>query len=210
LTAPLPNPRHEAFAQALAQGLAPNAAYAAAGYRTGNRNGARLKATPAIAARVAELAGTAPSWSPLHPLRGSPSPKGGGELQLSSPPGGSTGEAGDGGSSGELPPPANVAALTLARITEDLLRLAAKNEALESAAGYSAARAALMDAARLNGLLVERAEADLSLRLISDRPLTPEEWSALNAPPETALAQATLARPAPVLAAEDDEAEAES
>ncbi|MGA0601446.1 hypothetical protein ACO2Q3_12150 [Caulobacter sp. KR2-114] len=180
--APLANARHEAFAQALARGVTPNAAYAAAGYTPGNRNGARLKTQPAIAARVAALQAEASGAGPLHPLRGSPSPRGGGE-PFSSPTGGSTGEAGDGGSSGEPAP-----ALTLARVTEALLRLAAKNEALESAAGYSAARAALMDAARLNGLLVERAEADLSLRLISDRPLTAEEWSALHAPPAVAPA----------------------
>jgi len=48
--------------------------------------------------------------------------------------------------------------LTVLSITNRLLTIADKSEALESAPGMSVARQALMDAAKLNGLVVETSE----------------------------------------------------
>lgn len=48
------------------------------------------------------------------------------------------------------------AEVSLAMLTEKLLAIAAKGEALGGAPGLAVARAALMDAAKLNGLVVER------------------------------------------------------
>jgi len=48
--------------------------------------------------------------------------------------------------------------LTVAGITDRLLRIADKGEELDEAPGLSVARAALMDAAKLNGLVVETTE----------------------------------------------------
>ena len=51
----LPNPRHEAFAQALAKGKSADEAYALAGFKPNRGNATRLKANESIRARVAEL-----------------------------------------------------------------------------------------------------------------------------------------------------------
>lgn len=69
--------------------------------------------------------------------------------------------------------------LTVASATATLLRLAAKGEALGDAAGISAARASVMDACKLNGLVVEKTESliDQVQRIISDQPLTDAEWA---------------------------------
>jgi len=48
--------------------------------------------------------------------------------------------------------------LTVASITSRLLAIADKSEKLESAPGMSVARQSLMDAAKLNGLVVESSE----------------------------------------------------
>jgi len=48
--------------------------------------------------------------------------------------------------------------LTIERLTNDLLRIADKGEKLAEAPGLSVARAAIMDAAKLNGLVVDKAE----------------------------------------------------
>lgn len=48
--------------------------------------------------------------------------------------------------------------ITVAGITQKLLNIARKGEALKEAPGLSVARAALMDAAKLNGLAPERHE----------------------------------------------------
>lgn len=55
----LPNPRHEAFAQALAQGKTADEAYAQAGFRRNRGNAATLKAKQSIRNRLAELQGKA-------------------------------------------------------------------------------------------------------------------------------------------------------
>lgn len=51
----LPNPRHEAFAQALAKGKTADEAYAQAGYKPNRHNASRLKTNEHITYRVAEL-----------------------------------------------------------------------------------------------------------------------------------------------------------
>lgn len=48
------------------------------------------------------------------------------------------------------------AEITVASITENLMRLAKKGEDLSEAPGLSVARAAWMDAAKLNGLVVDK------------------------------------------------------
>lgn len=54
---PLPNIRHERFAQGLAEGLTADAAYEAAGYKANRGNAARLNADESIKARVAHILG---------------------------------------------------------------------------------------------------------------------------------------------------------
>lgn len=51
----LPNPKHEAFAQALAAGKSADEAYTSAGYRPNRGNAIRLKANESVAARVEEI-----------------------------------------------------------------------------------------------------------------------------------------------------------
>ena len=51
----LPNPRHEAFAQARAQGARLEIAYEDAGFAAGQGHASRLAAQPEIAARIAEI-----------------------------------------------------------------------------------------------------------------------------------------------------------
>jgi len=48
------------------------------------------------------------------------------------------------------------ALVTIERLTNDLLRIAQKGEDLAEAPGLSVARASLMDAAKLNGLVVDK------------------------------------------------------
>ena len=122
---PLPNTRHERFAQELAKGLSQAEAYEAAGYRPSRSAAARLAADVNICARVAELAERV----------------------------------------------AKRTEITAAAITERLMRIAdvaektgvttdeETGEPTDSSSKHlSVARAALMDAAKLNGLVVERGE----------------------------------------------------
>lgn len=69
--------------------------------------------------------------------------------------------------------------VTVASITDRLLAIATKGETSDEAALLAVARASLMDAAKLNGLVVEKVKAETTNRtaLISDRPLTEEEWT---------------------------------
>jgi phage terminase small subunit len=69
--------------------------------------------------------------------------------------------------------------VTVASITESLLRIAKKGEALEESAGLQVARASYMDAAKLNGLVVDQVKSENTNRtaLISDKPLTEDEWA---------------------------------
>jgi Terminase small subunit len=50
------------------------------------------------------------------------------------------------------------AEISVARFTEDLLRIAEKAEAVDSPPGFAVAKGAIMDAAKLNGLVIERKE----------------------------------------------------
>ena len=67
----LPNPRHEAFAQARARGLSQDDAYAEAGYKPCRQNASRLMTNDDIRLRVEEIqANTAAKaeWSALERL----------------------------------------------------------------------------------------------------------------------------------------------
>lgn len=66
---------------------------------------------------------------------------------------------------------------TAASLTASLMRIARTGEAMKDAAGLSVARAALMDVAKLNGLLVERTDNKGVIYTVSDKPLTIEEWT---------------------------------
>lgn len=68
--------------------------------------------------------------------------------------------------------------VTVASITERLLAIATKGETKDEASMLAVARAALMDAAKLNGLVVDKIKAETTNRtaLISDRPLSEDEW----------------------------------
>jgi hypothetical protein len=70
------------------------------------------------------------------------------------------------------------AEITVELVTENLVRIAGKAEDTDGAPGLNVARAAWMDTAKLNGLLVDRSEAPGSnvTWVISDRPMTEEEW----------------------------------
>lgn len=69
--------------------------------------------------------------------------------------------------------------ITVANITDRLLAIATKGEGKDEAPMLAVARAALMDAAKLNGLIVERSQVDATVedRRVLDRPMTEEEWS---------------------------------
>jgi len=68
------------------------------------------------------------------------------------------------------------AEISVASITDDLRRIAQKGESLGEASGLSVARAALMDVAKLNGLIVDRSENVNINHDISDEPMTDAEW----------------------------------
>ena len=51
----LPDPKHEAFAQALSRGTTADKAYAAAGYKPHRGNASRLSANESVVSRVREL-----------------------------------------------------------------------------------------------------------------------------------------------------------
>lgn len=68
------------------------------------------------------------------------------------------------------------AEISVANITDDLRRIAQKAENLGEAPGFSVARAALMDAAKLNGLIVDRTENVNIHHDITDEPLSDAEW----------------------------------
>lgn len=72
--------------------------------------------------------------------------------------------------------------ITVAGITERLLAIATKGEAASDAALLAVARASLMDAAKLNGLIVDKVKSEVETRTISDQPMTPEEWKAQHVP----------------------------
>ena len=61
--------------------------------------------------------------------------------------------------------------LTIESLTEGLLRLAAKAEATESVNGYNAARAAIMDIAKLNGLIIDKTDNKTKIELPPYEPM---------------------------------------
>jgi phage terminase small subunit len=68
--------------------------------------------------------------------------------------------------------------LTVASITERLIRIADEAQALGEASGLAVARASMMDAAKLNGLIVERTENVNIEHVVSDDLPTADEWEA--------------------------------
>lgn len=72
--------------------------------------------------------------------------------------------------------------ITVAGITERLLAIATKGEAASDAALLAVARASLMDAAKLNGLIVDKVKSEVETRTISDQPLSHDEWEAQHVP----------------------------
>jgi len=67
-------------------------------------------------------------------------------------------------------------ALTIETVTNRLLLIADKAEALSEASGLAVARAAMMDAAKINGLIVERSEnVNINHAISGDLP-TEAEW----------------------------------
>lgn len=72
--------------------------------------------------------------------------------------------------------------ITVANITDRLLAIAAKGETSSDAPMLAVARASLMDAAKLNGLIVDKSEtlAESVTRILSDKPQTAEEWAATH------------------------------
>lgn len=75
------------------------------------------------------------------------------------------------------------AEITVAGITDRLLAIAAKAESSNDAPMLQAARASLMDAAKLNGLIVEKSQVDATVqRRVLDKPLSEVEWAAQHAP----------------------------
>jgi hypothetical protein len=72
--------------------------------------------------------------------------------------------------------------VTLAALTADLCTVAGKALAQESAASLTVARAALMDIARLNGLIGGDGPPAVAGRVVvlADRPLSEDEWTTLH------------------------------
>lgn len=68
--------------------------------------------------------------------------------------------------------------MTLAEVTESLRRIAAAAETEGGAPGLSVARAAWMDVAKLNGLVVDKSESVNIVHTISDEPMSEAEWVA--------------------------------
>lgn len=58
--------------------------------------------------------------------------------------------------------------VTVASITDRLLAIARKGEASEDAPLLAVARASLMDAAKLNGLVIERSKGELAVTEVTD------------------------------------------
>ncbi|MEN3931401.1 hypothetical protein WJT86_10070 [Microvirga sp. W0021] len=67
--------------------------------------------------------------------------------------------------------------VTIAMLTEGLLRIARECEASEAATAKNVARGAYMDIAKLNGFVKERVESKNTNRTITDKPLNDEEWA---------------------------------
>lgn len=75
------------------------------------------------------------------------------------------------------------AEISVAELTARLLNIAAKGEATDDAPMLSVARASLMDAAKLNGLVVDKRQTDASLTIndVTADPESEAEWMARHA-----------------------------
>lgn len=68
--------------------------------------------------------------------------------------------------------------VTIAMLTEGLLRIARDCEASDAATAKNVARGAYMDIAKLNGLIKERSESSIHVvQEITDQPLSEREWA---------------------------------
>jgi len=72
---------------------------------------------------------------------------------------------------------ANRTELSISNVTESLLRIAEKAEKLGEAAGLNVAKGAWMDAAKVNGLIVEQVENLNVNYAVSDEPPSEQEWT---------------------------------
>ncbi len=69
--------------------------------------------------------------------------------------------------------------ISVAKLTEDLLRLAKNGELFNTESGTQAARACLMDAAKLNGLIVDLSKAEtqnINYAISSEPVENPDQW----------------------------------
>ncbi|ABS68660.1 hypothetical protein Xaut_3431 [Xanthobacter versatilis] len=93
------------------------------------------------------------------------------------------------------------AEITLADVTEHLKRIAAAAEEEGGAPGLSVARAAWMDVAKLNGLVVDKSESESEsvnvTHTITDKPMSDEEWVAEYGAEGTGPAEDGRSTPAP-------------
>lgn len=73
--------------------------------------------------------------------------------------------------------------ITVAGITEKLIAIAEKAETKDEASMLAVARASYMDAAKLNGLVVDKSQNENVNRqaLISDKPESEDEWAEKSA-----------------------------
>lgn len=75
--------------------------------------------------------------------------------------------------------------ISIASVTESLLRIAEKAEQLGEASGLNVAKSAWMDAAKVNGLIVDRSETENvnTNYVVSGDPVdSVEEWEAEHSP----------------------------
>lgn len=73
--------------------------------------------------------------------------------------------------------------LTVAKLTEDLLRLAKAGEAFNTESGTNAARQCIMDAAKLNGMIVDKVQSENVNYAVSAEPVEdPDEWLSQSRP----------------------------
>lgn len=71
---------------------------------------------------------------------------------------------------------AEITAVTASDLTMKLMEIAREAFNIESVGGLNVARNAYMDIAKLNGLIIDRAETSTTVKDISDKPLSENEW----------------------------------
>ena len=70
------------------------------------------------------------------------------------------------------------------KIAGNLARIAEKAETNGDSAGLSVARASNMDIAKLLGLVVDKSEVNATTRIVSDEPMSEDEWMAEHCQPD--------------------------